>query len=224
MKQKPKQPKQLNSPSRLPSWERRFNDLKAFKKEYGHCDVPHEYQPNLALGQWVANVRQAKKHGKLAEERVGRLNAFDFLWGSKRGIASAAVWEQRIRDLKAFKKIHGHCNVPCAYPPNSALGYWVASTRKRKKRGKLTEDRVRRLNGLGFCWEREVTWEQRIRDLKAFKKIHGHCNVPCVYPPNPALGHWVANLRQRKKCGELAEDRILMLDALGFSWSKIGMS
>ena len=137
-----------------------------------------------------------------------------------------ASWKHRIRDLKLFKKEHGHCNVPQKYQPNLALGHWVAKMRHWKKRGKLAEDKILILDGLGFVWAIkprgvQVSWKQRIHDLEAFKKKHCHCNVPQRYSLNPALGHWVANLRQRKKRGELAEDRIHMLDALGFCWDRL---
>ena len=215
MKPKTKQPKRLNSPSRQSSWDQRFKELKAFKKTHGHCKVPYEYPPNLALARWVSNIRHAKKHGKLAEERVRRLDALVFSWERE------VPWEQRIHDLKAFKKKHGHCNVPHKYQPNPALGRWVDRVRKARKQCKLTEERVRRLDAIGFCWVRrppKVPWKQRINDLKAFKKEYGHCNVPYRYPPNPALGEWVANVRRRKKRGTLTEDKILSLNALGFVW------
>ena len=162
----------------------------------------------------MANVRNSKKQGRLSEERVRRLDALAFCWVLRPG--PAASWEQRINDLKAFKQEHGHCNVPFEYPPNPALGGWVSDARQQKKRGKLDREKIRCLNALGFCWTRQTTWEQRIHDLKVFKEKHGHCNVPFRYPPNPVLGRWVNSVRQWKKRGALTEDKIRLLDALGF--------
>jgi hypothetical protein len=34
------------------------------------------------------------------------------------------------------------------------------------------------------------TWYQRYNELVDYQKVHGHCNVPQKYPPNPALGIW----------------------------------
>jgi hypothetical protein len=62
------------------------------------------------------------------------------------------AWEQRFKELKAFKKEHGHCNVPVQYPPNRPLGLWVSNARSRKKTGKLSKERIRCLEELGFCW------------------------------------------------------------------------
>ena len=215
-KPKRQQPR-LDWPRHRPSWEQRFKELESFKQEFGHCNVPARYPPNPALGRWVVNVRFAKKHGSLAEERVHRLDALGFCWELK--LTVTAGWKQRINDLKAFKKEHGHCTVPGAYQPNPALGRWVLATRRRMKQGELDKEKIRYLNALGFSWAPRDSWDRRINDLKAFKKEHGHCNVPLRYPPNPALGSWVIGLRQWKKRGMLTDDKILLLDALGFSWA-----
>jgi len=164
-----------------------------------------------------ANVRYAKNRELLTEDKILCLDALGFCWVIKpHGIK--VPWKQRIIDLKAFKKKHGHCMVPRNYQPNPALGKWVSNLRQRNKRGELAEDKILLLDALGFCWERQTTWGQRINDLKLFKKEYGHCNVPSVYPPNLSLGHWVFKMRQQKKLGTLAEDRILILDGLGFVW------
>jgi hypothetical protein len=127
--------------------------------------------------------------------------------------------------LKAFKKEHGHCNVPMRYPPNRRLGHWVNGIRQQKRRGALAKEKIIVLDGLGFSWLRRrrgimVPWEQRIEDLKAFKKEHGHCNVLITYKPCPTLGRWAQNVRARRKRGELTEEQILSLDALGFRWKR----
>ena len=211
-------PKRLSSPRHLPSWEQRFQELQAFKKENGHCNVPAVYPPNPALGTWAHSVRHAKKKGTLAEDRVRRLDALAFCWD--RGPIIAGRWKERIDELKVFKKRHGHCNVPAVYPLDPALAHWVSYARHQKKLGELDQEITRCLDALGFCWARHTAWEQRIHDLKAFKEKHGHCNVPHRYPANPGLGTWVSGVRRRKKLGELATDRILSLDALGFCWER----
>jgi hypothetical protein len=205
------------------TWEERINELKAFRKENGHCKVPFRYPLNTELGHWVAQIRKRQKRGELDREQFRSLNALGFWW------SPLDTWGRHIHDLKAFKKEHGHCNVPCRYPPNPTLGNWVNTIRQWKNRSRLTEEQILILDALGFSWSMkqrgvQVPWEERIKDLKAFKKKHGHCNVPAGYQPNPTLGSWVYNLRQRRKQGKLAEDKIRILDALGFYWGRRGKS
>ncbi len=214
---KQQKPKQLGSLSCLPSWEQRFKELKAFKKAHGHCNVPYNYQPNPALARWVSNIRHAKKHGKIAEERIHRLDALCFFWNLKRNIDSAAVRKQRINELKAFKKEHGHCNVSGKDKKYPALAHWVSYLRRRKNRGKIDQKTIKCLDALDFSWGRRA-WKQHVHDLKVFKNKNGHCKVPFRYPLNPTLGQWVNSVRQWKKQGKLTEDKILILDALDFTW------
>ena len=46
--------------------------------------------------------------------------------------------------------------MPGGYKPNKALGVWVAMQRqaykKKGKRGGITEERMKRLNSIGFEW------------------------------------------------------------------------
>ena len=210
----------------LPSWEERFKELQAFKKEHGHCNVPCRYKANPVLGRWVANLRQRKKRGILTEDNIRILDALGFCWDRKPAVARAmtAVWKQRINELKAFKKEHGHCNVPGQYPPNRPLGHWVAFTRSWKKAGKLAKERIRCLEKLGFCWglrNRSVfrlDWDVMLASLTAFAERHGHCNVPRTWPEDPQLNWWVTKLRRMKRKGKLDHRQIAQLNKLGIAW------
>jgi hypothetical protein len=68
-------------------------------------------------------------------------------------------WEKHYVGLLKFKSEFGHCRVSRNYADNISLGLWVKAQRKNYKlrqEGKvlptLTEDRIRRLNGIGFEW------------------------------------------------------------------------
>ena len=39
------------------SWEQRFEELKAFKMKFNHCNVPQHYDENPELGTWCNNTR-----------------------------------------------------------------------------------------------------------------------------------------------------------------------
>src|SRR5256885_12848299 len=57
------------------SWERRFEELKAFKARHGHCHVPHIYPENRALGRWVSKQRQVKN--RRTRKQILRLSQLD---------------------------------------------------------------------------------------------------------------------------------------------------
>ena len=199
------------------TWDERYGELKQYKETNGDCNVPQRYPENPQLGVWVANQRTRKIDGKLSEDRIRRLGELGFEWDSRE-----TKWENMLLELKQYKKAKGNCNVPARYPENPQLGVWVTNQRSIKSRGKHTEDRIRRLEELGFEWSQlDEQWEKRFAELITFKETHGHCNVSDRYPENPQLGVWVTNQRSIKSRGKHTEDRIRRLEELGFEWSQL---
>lgn len=43
-----------------------------------------------------------------------------------------------------------------------------------KAPGRLNEDRMSRLESLGFVWSLRDDWQKHYKELKAFKEQHGH--------------------------------------------------
>jgi hypothetical protein len=125
-------------------------------------------------------------------------------------------WERGFAELAAFQKKRGHCRVPWGGP----LGRWCCQQRKSLKKGRLSEKRIRRLDGIGFVWNRrEEDWWGLFERLKVFKKKHGHCDVPRHSREDRALSLWVRKQRNVRKCRLLSEDRAKALERLGFTWS-----
>ncbi|WP_231911662.1 DEAD/DEAH box helicase [Chlamydia suis] len=196
------------------AWEKNFLELKRFQEGHGHCKVPNRYPQNPFLGVWVCDQRERFKKGKLAEDRIARLEELGFVW-----YVTEEAWEKNFLELKRFREEHGHCKVPVGYPQNLSLGVWVSNQRVVFKKGKLSEDKIARLKELGFVWDVfEEVWEKNFLELKRFQEEHGHCKVPERYPQNPDLGSWVSNQRVDFKKGDLSEDRIVRLEELGFVW------
>lgn len=59
-------------------------------------------------------------------------------------------WDNQFKELQKFQKKTGHCLVPFHYDANPSLGLWVSNQRCRKD--KLSEDRLDRLDAIGFEW------------------------------------------------------------------------
>ncbi len=135
---------------------------------------------------------------------------------------ATANWEALFQALVAFKENQGHCGVPDKWSENPELGRWVANQRQTFRKGKLSEERVVRLEALGFEWDPFTTdWEAMFQALVAFKENRDHCGVPTRWGENPELGRWVSRQRQAFRKGKLSEERVVRLEALGFEWGKI---
>jgi superfamily II DNA or RNA helicase len=126
-------------------WERMFNELLEFKKSKGHSNVPSK---KSKLGNWVMVQRRNKKRkNDYNPERVRRLNEIGFNWVSQR---SKLTWDELYAVLLKYKREHGDCNVPVSWPENQKLRWWVQNQRSAKKAKKLSDDKIRRLDEIGF--------------------------------------------------------------------------
>jgi hypothetical protein len=152
----PEEPAAQSSPARrgrgrvdLQSlWGRRYAQLVQFKETNGHCNVPQRYADNAELGRWVKDQRTFKIKGKLSEERIDLLNEIGFSWRIK---CHDDFWEKMCKSLIAYKEAHGHCNVT-SDAENIQLARWVDRQRRAKKNGKISEEKIRELEDIGFTW------------------------------------------------------------------------
>ena len=146
---------------------------------------------------------------------IALLDRIGFNWSPR-----AQQLDEMYGRLLAFKKKHGHCNVPVVYPPDPRLGKWARQQRSSRKQGSLSAERINLLDKIGFSWDPLAQqWAENYQRLIAFKKKHGHCKVPVVYPFDPALGRWAGKQRRARQQGNLSAERIALLDKVGFHWS-----
>jgi hypothetical protein len=199
-----------------PAFDERLKDLMLFKAEFGHCNVPQTRSRNnkyCSLGIWGKHARQSYKaiklkrspSRKLSKANMKRLENAGFEWN----ISKKVPFDERFKDLMSFKAEFGHCNVPQTIPRNNkywSLGKWCDNARqsyKAMKEGsspgcKLTKANIQRLENAGFEWNvsKRVPFDERLKDLMAFKAEFGHCNVPGTQSrknKHSSLGFWCSN-------------------------------
>lgn len=141
-------------------------------------------------------------------------------------------WQERLNELKDFRRATGHCLVPHTYPENPELARWVKRQRsqyglfKQGKKSSISEDRIQILNDLGFVWNSyEQTWRERLHELLDYKEKHGNCAVPTSYPCNQKLAIWVKGQRRQYKLycdgkpSNITAERIAKLNKHSFQWN-----
>lgn len=213
-----------NKRKRKSSFDLRLEELEEFKRTHGHCDVPQTYPPNKKLGHWVnrlrstyKNIPKNKKKSFLTPERINSLESVGFLWVSNH---NEKRWLHQYEKIVEYYTKHGNCDVPKAYPE---LGIWVHSQRINYKKKRLSTEQILLLERIGFCWSfyALTPWEDRLEELRLYKKKHGDCLVP---RQSGQLGTWVN--RQRKeykylmdgKKTAMTSERINKLNEVGFAW------
>jgi len=187
------------------SWDEWFGELLAYKAVHGNTLVPRDWPTGLST--WVSNQR---KRSLLLPERRERLSSIGFIWN-----VVDAQWNARFAELQTYKVEYGDANVPNDW--QSGLGAWVGTQRQGKKLLTLTEEKIQRLNEIGFDWDpTESQWQQRFDELSAYGKIYGNLDVPVNW--STGLGSWVNVQRTFYKNGKLPSERIKQLSEAGFNW------
>ena len=195
------------------AWKEMYAALVAYKRKHGDCNVPTIHPKHQRLSEWVQNQRRSRKRGTLSADRISQLDAIGFVWDTL-----DALWEEMLAALVAYKRKHGDCNVPRDHAENPSLGTWVKKQRSAKSRGTLANERIARLDAIGFLWDPiNTAWQEMFKALVAYRRQHGDCNVPRAYPANRKLARWVG--AQREARGRGKNDRVARLDAIGFVWS-----
>ena len=69
-------------------------------------------------------------------------------------------------ELAIYKRDNGHCNVPQRYKDNPPLGIWCNTQRALFKAGKLSTERIGKLNELGFEWALRASRKMKREDTE----------------------------------------------------------
>ena len=202
------------------AWELGLRKLAAYKVEHGDTMVPKGFKTadGYSLDTWVDWQRQMKVKGKLSQERVDRLTELGMVWD-----VLAEAWELGFHKMAVYKLQYGDAMVPTGFKTGDGfcLGAWVNRQRKKKVKGKLSQERVDRLTKLGMVWDvLAESWEIGFSKLAAYKVEHGDVMVPQGFktPDGYNLGTWVQTQRSNKAKGKLSQERVDRLTKLGIVW------
>jgi hypothetical protein len=220
------------------SWDRMFNELLEFFKIHGHYDVPQRWKANPQLAAWVIAQRAAYRRETLSAEQVQQLTSLGFRWEP-----FANKWDEMYRALSKFHERFGHTRVAQKWKENPRLAHWVAVQRRQKKLNRISEDRIAKLELLGFDWSPRATqphsgrkaslaladriaaaakdWETMFEALEQYKRTHGDCLVPQRWKEDSRLADWVSNQRMAHTRGRLPPDYRERLESIGFDWDPV---
>lgn len=208
-------------------WEENFGAAMRFYKENGHLDIPADYvaENGLKVGAWVRrqrSLRSGKDSGtELNNEQIARLDSIGMIWKNK----FETAWENGYHEAKKYFEKYGHLAVPFSYVTEDGfkLGGWISNRREQARAGKLTEEKVKLLDGIGMIWQKADPWEIRYSLVKAYYEKYGNLFIP---PQYKADGIWIAKwLNEQRQIyignrgkKRLTDEQIKRLEAIGMVW------
>jgi len=131
-------------------------------------------------------------------------------------------WDEYYIQLIDYKIKNGDTYVSRNSKNYKGLGYWVYKQRLEFEKNKLNENRIAKLNEIGFDFNikgRRLgnAWSKHYDELKDYYKINKHSHYT-KSDGNPTLYHWVLAQRVDKRKGKLKLERIKKLDDINFVW------
>jgi hypothetical protein len=208
------------------SFEKGLSETVLYNKQFGKSNAParHKTPDGFNLGTWQNTQKANYKKGILSSDRINKLEGIGFKWKLTNVKPKKQKWETWFEVTLEFKRKTGYANAPTTYQTSNGfnLGTWQGSQRANYKKGTLSLDRIKKLEGIGFIWNTlDEAFEEGFRKTLEYKKQFGNPNTPYSYktPDGYKLGFWQSNRRKNYLKGNLSQDRIKRLEDLGFKWS-----
>ena len=203
-------------------FEKGFQETLLYKKRTGNPNVLKSYRTaeGFRLGEWQRFLRQRYRKGKLSPERIRQLEEIGFTWERLE-----EKFEKGFQETLLYKNNTGNPNVLRSYKTAAGylLGSWQRNQMTSYKQGKLSSDRIKRLEDIGFKWElQEEKFENGFQETLLYKKRTGNPNAPRGYKTTEGftLGSWQSDQRKNYRKGKLSSERIKRLEDIGFKWGK----
>jgi hypothetical protein len=191
----------------------------------GRCDEVITLDENCSKVGWgfAVETRLVGSKTKMINKMLPRCNSSN----CRHGFINSIVHEL---DVKT--------EMPRVPRGMEGLGTWLKKQREDFANGKVDNDKVEVLEGLGIVWKlRTFTFEERVEALQEFKEREGHLFVPRRYSgpgASTSLGRWCSDQRTLSKpvyfrllTGKriltilLPEEQQKRLDEIGFEWNGV---
>ena len=228
--------KRKRSNSNCISWEEQFFALNKFQMEHGHCNVRQDQDEKLL--RWIRTNREEQilrlkgiRSKILTEDRKKKLDNIGFSWNIK---LDEFDWNDIFKEMCAYHDKHKSWNVSDNENPTLHRWFWKQRKNyrllKEKKRTLLTHEQIKLLNAVHFDWGSERASSKSSKsDYAWFEKFDQLERVNNRMQANKQLERglhlWQETQRHQywdRKNGKqsiLTDERIHLLNKLGFNWS-----
>ncbi len=200
-------------------WDTQIQHLKDYRKANPDSwpFAREEFPKGNRLGLWVWRQRQNFARKNLSKDRLNDLKSVNFQ------LELPDNWEMHLKTLKEYRAKHAG-QWPKAreeYPAGNRLGLWCHLQRCAQKAGTLQEDRIAKLDKIGFQWSvKNLGWMKYFEQLKEYKKKNASKwpTIEAGAAGDKKLISWASAQRHKKKNKQLDKEKFTLLDKIGFRW------
>ena len=225
----------------LKTWDETYLLAVAYYRENGDLNIPRNYitLDGYNLGEWLRFQKDKYSRGELGEREIILLEDLGIKWSVKKSIKNL-TWLENYELLVKYYKKYGNTDVKRTFKTFDGitddndgynLGMWVSRQRVKYKEGKLSQDKIDKMNSINFSWNDEVvvkSWEEAYLMGKKYYDHYNHLNIltnfktydGILYDENGYnLGAWIYTQRNKFKNNELSIEKIDLLNKIGMIWN-----
>ena len=196
-------------------WNKWYKLAVEYYNEHGDLLVPFDYKTKSEekLGKWIVTTRQAYKNGNLSPDKIKKLEAIGMVWDAS--IKFEEIWNKWYKLAEEYYNEHGDLLVPFDYKtkPEEKLGQWIANIRKAYKNGKLSPDKIEKLEIIGMVWDTKANK----KDIEDYLEELKTSEIPIIIDKKinkEVLSH-VSLLELQSKIKFLTSNEISPVDSSG---------
>lgn len=203
-------------------WATYLELARKYHDEHGDLIVPKTYvtEEGVKLGIWISGQRDAYAKGRLTAGQIESLESLGMSWDR-----SDSKWETGYAYCRRYVREGGDVN---AVPEDFSygdfrVGAWLRTQRSRYTNGKLSKERIAKLDALGICWSlQEALWEGGYGHAEQFARENGSLQVPTGYECEDGfkLKTWLNNQVTRHKNGKMPSEQAKRLEKIGMKWGR----
>ncbi|CAL8466147.1 g5683 [Coccomyxa elongata] len=175
----------------------------------------------LAVVRWLQTQRQLWAEQRLSQSQLRYMALLGITWilSDEVVFMRKAAWAVRLQQLAALKQREGTASVD-ARMHSETLHDWLEHQKALLAIDWLSLERERQLTALGVDkWPHrgaaEREWDERLTQLLAFRRQHGHLQVGSDWERAPDLAQWLRGVRAEWREGGLLSSQVAQLAALG---------
>ncbi len=199
------------------AWQRGYEYAKKYYDSHGNLNIGGNYtaEDGYKLGVWIANQRSAYRKGRLTDGQIHNLETIGMRWSVRKD-----RWQTGYEHIVAYRQRFGDVNVPQNYVCDDGytLNNWIDSQRKAYRNGKLSDERIRRLDALGMVWNANADkWNRGYSYAESYRKSGGRVPIPQTYVTVDGypLGEWVRSQERQYRKGALESEKVQRLAEIG---------
>lgn len=195
-------------------WDEVFEIYKSLIKQGINVTQSYITEDGINIGTWVNTQRQKYKNNKMPQDRIDKLNSINFKWNIR------GEWDEMFEVYKSLVEQGVNVNRRYITEDDVKIGIWVSAQRKAYKDNKLSQDKIDKLNSMGFKWCANDSWNEMFEIYKSLVEQGVNVTKAYITEDGVNIGYWVSTQRRAYKNNKMMQYRIEKLDSVNPDWRK----